>query len=94
MAVQVLGKGRAVSAGSEWLQVPLCAPRALGRTLPSSPDKKSKSKLIMSLALGKEITNIGRKALVEGADGADLINTNSLTTRLSMNTLGSAWTEL
>lgn len=66
MDVQVLGKSRAVSAGSGWHRAAgtsVWYPRALGRRLPSSPDKKSK--LTMSLAGGREIANIGRRALVE-----------------------------
>lgn len=65
-----VGKGRAVPAGTGWQQGcrdPLCPQGPLkGRGLPSSPDQKSESKLIMSLAAGRETANIGRRALVEG----------------------------
>lgn len=53
----MLGKGRAVSARRGWSRAAgasVC-PRALGRELPSHPDKRSMSKLIMSLAGGREL---------------------------------------
>lgn len=95
MDVQVLGKGRAVSAGSGWHRAAgtsVWYPRALGRRLPSSPGEKSK--LTMSLAGGRELQILEEELWWSEAGGAGLVNTNSLTTRLSMDTLGSAWTGL
>lgn len=74
MAVQVLGKGRAVPARSGWQQGCryLCVPPGEGAALQSWPEGKAKA----HHEAGK-LQILGEELWWREADGAGLINTNS-----------------